>query len=293
MRLQASAVALVLAAGAALAQEGTDLAPEAAPNPQARPEASDLVPDGAREPSAEEPAGAVEEAPEDLMLFPPDATDDEDGLSFGLQDESPEATGGVREAADPPIREILAETEEELGACLSALEDLGVTYERADPIFDPDTPHCGIANPVTISEMAPGVAVEPAPTLRCEAALRGARWVSDVVVPLTERLEGRGALVAIDQGTGYMCRPRADGKLSDHAFGNALDVMAFRFQHGEPIPVQPRAGDGTIEEAFQRAVRAGACLDFTTVLGPGSDADHADHLHLDIKTRENGFRICE
>jgi len=33
--------------------------------------------------------------------------------------------------------------------------------------------------------------------------------------------------------------------------------------------------------AFQRALNAAACLYFTTVLSPGSDETHRDHMHLD------------
>jgi hypothetical protein len=46
-------------------------------------------------------------------------------------------------------------------------------------------------------------------------------------------------------------------------------------------------------EAFQDAVRGAACMDFSTVLGPGSNASHADHLHLDIIARTSGYRLCE
>jgi hypothetical protein len=76
--------------------------------------------------------------------------------------------------------------------------------------------------------------------LRCETALAAARWAQDVAIPLSRKL-GRGDLTVIDQGTGTLCRPRADGEMSEHAWGNALDVMGFRFSDGEPIPVQPAA----------------------------------------------------
>jgi hypothetical protein len=43
------------------------------------------------------------------------------------------------------------------------------------------------------------------------------------------------------------------------------------------------------------AFRTAACGWFTTVLGPGSDAAHADHLHLDIQPHgsSNRYRICQ
>ena len=53
-----------------------------------------------------------------------------------------------------------------------------------------------------------------------------------------------------------------------------------------------RQDDGTAEAAFQRALNALACLYFTTVLSPGSDAAHQDHLHLDVIKRRSGFRYC-
>ena len=319
----AAALALALAGGAALAQEGTELAPGSAPTPEARPggDAPRLIPPEDTEAPAEgdtaaTPSGEVPQLipPEEMeaeppaggfTLTPPDDAEEDAGLSFRLPEAAPE-DGGMAPEADappaapkvpepppgPPMREVLAETPAELSACLAALDRLGVTYERADPIADPADPDCGIANPLTVSGIAPGVALDPPPTLRCEAALAAARWVADVAIPLSRKLPGRGPLAAIDQGTAYLCRPRADGETSEHAFGNALDVMGFRFESGDPIRVEPRAGDGTLDEAFQRAVRAGACLDFTTVLGPGSDADHADHLHLDVKARDGGFRLC-
>jgi hypothetical protein len=296
----------------ATADESTDPPDvETAPSPEARPtevEATDPAPSDA-------PAGSGAAPSLDSVPLPPSRP--EDNLTAEVPDAGPPALippgedGPPADAAEPepaddaapaeqldedpdvlPMREALAETPEELSACLAALDEMGVIYERADPITEPDNPDCGIANPVSVSEIAPGVALEPPPVLRCETALAAARWARDVAVPLSAKLD-RGDLVAIDQGTATLCRPRADGEMSEHAWGNALDVMGFRFSDGEPIPVEPRAGDGTLEEAFQRAARAGACLDFTTVLGPGSDADHADHLHLDIRARDGGFRICE
>jgi hypothetical protein len=269
---------VVLAATKALGQD-SDAAPERAEAPPARPEAVDAEAPATQPEAADsgEGGGGEEDAetPDDApSLIPPAA--DVEAPSLG-----PEA-----DLSRP------AETAEELAACLRALDALGVRYERSEPLQDPDVPACGMESPVTVGEIAPGVALDPPGPTRCATALAAARWVADVVAPLARKLD-RGELEAVEQGTAYVCRPRADGEVSEHAFGNALDVMGFRFSEGEPIAVEPRAGDGTIEEAFQRAVRAGACLDFTTVLGPGSDAEHADHLHLDVKVREGDFRICE
>ncbi|EYD75825.1 hypothetical protein Rumeso_02607 [Rubellimicrobium mesophilum DSM 19309] len=320
--MRRAALAFALAGQAALAQEGTDFAPERAPIPEARPDGGvpQLIPSEAPDAGATEaegPAAAADDTPQlipprgmdtgspaaGFTLTGPDGPDEGEGLSFGLPEAAPEGGANATLAPDqgpaetpvppgPPMRELLAESSAELSACLAALDDLGVTYERADHITDPDNPDCGIANPSPSPRSTPGVALEPPPTLRCDATLAAARWVAEVVLPFSRKLPDRGALTTIDQGTAYLCRPRADGEVSEHAFGNALDVMGFRFASGDPFLIQPRDGDGTLDESFQAAVRAGACLDFTTVLGPGQE-DHADHLHLDVKGRDGGFRICE
>jgi Extensin-like protein C-terminus len=46
------------------------------------------------------------------------------------------------------------------------------------------------------------------------------------------------------------------------------------------------------ERGFLRDVHAAACEQFNTVLGPGSNVYHADHLHLDLMRRSSGQRIC-
>jgi hypothetical protein len=182
----------------------------------------------------------------------------------------------------------------ELKTCEAELKRLGVVYERQEAIIGENG--CGIVAPYSVSEIAKGVTVSPATSMRCATALSLARWVSDVVVPSTEAFPDDIRLSEIRHGSTYVCRRRnnsATGKMSEHSIGNAIDIMSFGFEGREPIPVSPRAGDGTMEEAFQRSVRAGACLHFTTVLGPGSDSNHNDHLHLDIIERSSGYRLCQ
>ena len=179
---------------------------------------------------------------------------------------------------------------------MGVLNDFGAVFTQVPALSEPDDADCGIANPIEVTEILPGVALTPAATLRCDTATALAGWVRDVVQPAARQMAERGPVVALEQGSGYICRRRnnaPDGKLSEHSFGNAIDIMAFRFAEGEPIRVEPREREGTMAEAFQRAVRAGSCLYFSTVLGPGTDASHADHLHMDIKERNGGFRLCQ
>jgi len=47
------------------------------------------------------------------------------------------------------------------------------------------------------------------------------------------------------------------------------------------------------EQGFMHDVQEAACGLFTTVLAPGSNAYHYDHLHLDLMRRPSGRAVCE
>lgn len=196
----------------------------------------------------------------------------------------------------PPAEPLFEETAAELAACKAQLRAAGAVFEEAPTRRDADDPDCGIVNPILLSRITSEVEIAPPAELRCATALAMSQWVAEVVTPAAAKLPERGALQAIEQGSAYICRPRnnvSGAKLSEHALGTAIDVMQFRFADAAPIAVEPREREGTMAEAFQRAVRAGSCLYFTTVLGPGTDATHDNHLHLDIKARNGGFRLCQ
>jgi len=179
-------------------------------------------------------------------------------------------------------------------ACERELARLGARFERIDPVIGEGG--CGVSRPYNVRQIAHGVSLAPDTILTCEAALATARWVRDAVVPAARAMGGGARLSAITHATTYDCRGRnnqPDAKLSEHAKGTAIDISGFGFVGHEPIAVMARAGRGTIEEAFQRAVRAAACLHFTTVIGPGADAFHDDHLHLDLARRSRGYRLCQ
>lgn len=134
--------------------------------------------------------------------------------------------------------------------------------------------------------------------MRCETAWHLAHWLKDFVRPASALLPGQPGLTGIEPGSTYQCRPTvgngdSGGKLSEHAFGNAFDVAALRFRDGSRVEIAPRQDSGDMVEAFQRAIRGAACLHFTTVLGPGANAAHDNHLHLDIKARKHGWRLCQ
>lgn len=184
-------------------------------------------------------------------------------------------------------------------ACEAELEALGVAYERIAPVTGEGG--CGVSPAYRVTGLGDGVALEPAAEMGCRTALSLARLTSEIVVPAVAALDraeeksGR-SLKAVRQASAYVCRSRnnrAGAKLSEHATGTAIDLSAFVLSDGTEIAISPRDDDHTIHGAFQAAVHGGACLHFSTVLGPGADAHHADHLHLDLAERRGGYRICQ
>ena len=248
----------------------------------AKPEASEpAAADGknASEPETAKPGdakgGKPEEAPTEVK---PDGKQSEDGKT--------------EKAETPPPPPLVKEDPAELQACLADLKAIGAKFEQTDPINDGNG--CGIENPIDVAQVLPGVDLGGA-TMRCKTALTMAHWLKDTVQPaLTIAMPGR-KIVGLVPGSTYQCRLRnsaSTGKISEHARGNAYDVAAFKLDNGETMEMKPRTEDSTLEGAFQRTATAGACLHFTTVLSPGSDEAHEDHLHLDILERNGGYRYC-
>jgi hypothetical protein len=174
--------------------------------------------------------------------------------------------------------------------CPARLETMGVTFTQEPPIAEGE---CTVARPLKVSILGSGVSIEPEAIMSCRAAESLARWVKDALVPAAHTHFGV-APTGIVHGSTYVCRPRnnvAGAKLSEHAHANAIDVASIRFP-------DRAIGIGTsdpesAESKFENEVRAAACNQFTTVLGPGSDAAHALHLHFDMALRRGGYRLCE
>jgi hypothetical protein len=156
---------------------------------------------------------------------------------------------------------------------------------------------CGIDFPWQVSAVLGGtVAVGPSATLGCPIteALEG--WMRDSVQPAAIAWFGQ-PVVAIKQISDYSCRSRNNAhraKLSEHAFGNAVDVASFKLANGRVITVKGGWRGSRDEQQFLREVAARACASFTTFLGPGA-AHHSDHFHIDLaKHGKKGIsRYCK
>jgi len=143
---------------------------------------------------------------------------------------------------------------------------------------------CGIDKPFEITALLDGqVRLKRQATLGCPATAAAETWLSEIVQPAAHLYFG-APVVEIDSGS-YACRTRNSqrgAKLSEHAFGNAVDVMAFTLADGRRITVAQGWRGEPAERDFLREAFVGACDRFTTVLGPGSDQFHYDHFHMDL-----------
>ena len=137
--------------------------------------------------------------------------------------------------------------------------------------------------------------MKPAATLACPIVSALDRWLSDSVQPAAMRWFGV-RVVEIKQISAYSCRgmngnPHAH--ISEHAFGNALDIAAFTLADGRRITVKGGWRGMPEEQGFLRDVQATACQQFNTVLAPGSNSHHEDHIHVDLMRRASRRTICQ
>jgi hypothetical protein len=134
------------------------------------------------------------------------------------------------------------------------------------------------------------VTLKPPAILRCTMASEIAAWVRSDVAPLTT---SHGSVISVlDNFDSFECRGRnrvAGAPLSEHGRANALDVRAFGLANGQSISLTDRMVPREVRENVLHSV----CARFTTVLGPGSDGYHEDHIHLDLMARHNNYKICQ
>lgn len=199
-----------------------------------------------------------------------------------------------RQPAKPAAIRVVPEDPDQFAACQADLKALGTVFETAAAIDDGDG--CGMSNPIVVREILPGIKVAPEATFRCETALQLAKLTRETIIPAARiALADKGDLKGIRQASAYVCRNRNSaetGKISEHAHGNAIDIAGLEFEKGTVPMMIAAQDDGTFPAAFQRSLNAAACLYFSTVLSPGSDDAHKDHLHLDVIERESGYRFC-
>lgn len=159
---------------------------------------------------------------------------------------------------------------------------------------------CGLTRPFKVSALLDGaVRFNSISTLDCPMIATLNSWLTEIVQPAAQARFGVPVAEINSMGT-YSCRTmnnQPGGHLSEHAFGNALDIGGFRLADGREILIVrdwTRGDEQT--QAFLQDVHSGACTFFTTVLGPGANIFHYNHIHVDLALHGNTAagprRIC-
>jgi hypothetical protein len=183
-------------------------------------------------------------------------------------------------------------------ACLDRLTAAGFEFQVA-VLAPASNPACVVDTPVRVKAIKSAsrtrIRLVEEPVVACRFAEPLAHWLSEVVAPVFAARLGTD-LKAVHI-TGYECRNRnhaEGGKLSAHALGIAADILSFELTNGVTLAIRPDGDPGDARAAID-AVRKAGCGWFTTVLGPGSDEAHANHLHVDIFQHgsSNHYRICQ
>jgi hypothetical protein len=177
-------------------------------------------------------------------------------------------------------------------ACRLRLTAALATAPSLPPITGPG--ECGAPDVVRLEAVVlpdqSRVAIAPAAVLRCTMAEAIVSWVREEAAP--RALELGSPLRTLANLASFDCRGRNNilgAKLSEHGKGNALDIRALRLADGRMVALT----DPLVPKDFREGLRQSACARFMTVLGPGSDGYHEDHVHVDLAERRGGYRICE
>ncbi len=159
---------------------------------------------------------------------------------------------------------------------------------------------CGERSPLAVTGvLANGRMVPVSGGVETDCGMASAlpEWIGAIDSYVLAREDTRIAEVLV--GTSYMCRnvdSATGGNLSFHGLADALDVVGFRLEDGRTVTVEAGWGDALSPEGrLLRFAHGAACANFTTVLGPEANADHRDHLHVDLGChgRTCTARLCE
>ncbi len=221
---------------------------------------------------------------------PPEAPKRQEKAADEAPPEAEDKPSADQPAADKPAE--AAPSQKQASACRLALtEDIAIAPSIPD-IRGPGA--CGGEDLVRLEAIVlpdkRKVTVKPAAILRCTMASALADWVRKDIVPLAASL---GSPVSdLDNFDSFECRGRnrvAGAMLSEHGKANAIDIRAIKLANGQSIGLTDRTTSREVRERVLHSV----CARFSTVLGPGSDWYHEDHIHLDLAQRRNDYRICQ
>ncbi|WP_312932510.1 extensin family protein [Pseudomonas sp.] len=164
--------------------------------------------------------------------------------------------------------------------CREALQSTGLRYRpQAD---SPATANCPLHN---VWRIEGGQAqLSSSFIASCPLAVAYALFERHGLQPTAQRVFGQ-PVVQVDHLGSFACRNvyhRKQGRLSQHATANALDISGFRLKDGQRITLARDWSGGGQKAQFLRDVQQAGCTAFSMVLGPDYNAAHANHFHLDM-----------
>ena len=167
--------------------------------------------------------------------------------------------------------------------CLSQLGLQQATFTPlTDRYFSTGCSNVGTVQLVALTTDSASVLLSNLGPVTCTMASTFSGWARFGVNRAAEQILG-SRLVKIETFGSYSCRNVAGtSRRSGHATANAIDVSAFVLADGHRVSVLEDWNGGTqAERRFLRVVHDSACKRFGTTLGPGYNAAHADHFHLE------------
>jgi hypothetical protein len=187
-------------------------------------------------------------------------------------------------------------TAEDYTACMTELGRAHVVFEAVGDAKDEGCAITGAVRLMTVATSFGDVKIAGKPTMLCSFARQFATWTREVAAPLT--LAYTGERLQEIEASAFSCTRRTDkpGMVpSEHARGNAIDIAAFALAGRRRVLVKAAQPNSPQADDLLRALRTTACGYFTTVLGPGADAAHAEHFHFDLAVHgaTPNYRICE
>ncbi|WP_052715957.1 extensin family protein [Devosia chinhatensis] len=297
MRAMSFALAILLAAAPPLAAQDIfqplqDLVEELVPQraaPRPAPEPVRPVPPT---PAAERP-GAEAEEPTDAPPLPRPRPEDAQEAEIAAEPE-PDTAAPASGVVEPSAS---AEPDRVYQTACPALLSGRVVGEMLPPITEGI---CEERSPLSVNAVSANgheIGFSSPVTTNCAMADALADWVAEVDAYATAAL--KTPVTTLNTGTSMMCRNRNGGDesfVSEHGFANALDVVGFTLEDGTNIAVEADWLPASAPEGrLLRQAHGAACARFTTVLGPEANAEHEDHLHLDLGCHGQACtaRICE
>lgn len=181
----------------------------------------------------------------------------------------------------------LSQLKKPADACYAFLSDSKIEYTR---LTDSEAgQNCGFYDAVVLDKSL--LPYSTTLEMTCPLTSAVAVWERQSVVLRSKQFFDFPVVKVLSFGS-YSCRRmygRKEGKFSEHATANAIDIKGFELSNGKRITVLKDWGKDTPEGKFPKSIQTDACKVFGTVLGPDYNKAHADHFHFDMS--QTG--VCE